>query len=74
MNRQELKELANNNIFYKDPLDDIFFDLLEDIMNETLEANQKFNLTAIKEDEDFRELMIYDSIFGDCRQQAETRR
>ena len=62
MNRQELKELANNNIFYKDPLDDIFFDLLEDIMNETLEANQKFNLTAIKEDEDFRELMIYDSI------------
>ena len=37
-------------------------DKLEKLMDITLEANSKFNLTAIKEENKFRELMIYDSL------------
>lgn len=37
-------------------------DKLEKLMDITLEANSKFNLTAIKEENKFRELMVYDSI------------
>lgn len=35
---------------------------LENLMNSVLSMNEKFNLTAIKNHEDFRELMIYDSL------------
>ena len=35
---------------------------LESLMEITLSTNEKFNLTAIKEPCDFRELMIYDSL------------
>ena len=38
-------------------------DILESFMNETLDANKSFNLTAIKEVEKFRELMILDSAY-----------
>lgn len=34
---------------------------LEDLMSMTLSTNEKFNLTAIKDEDSFRELMIYDS-------------
>ena len=45
-------------------LDASKIDKLEDYMNATLDANKSFNLTAIKEDEKFRELMILDSAFA----------
>lgn len=35
---------------------------LETLASETLKANELFNLTAIKDINDFRELMIYDSL------------
>ena len=38
-------------------------DRLEDFMHVTLEANKSFNLTAIKDEEKFRELMILDSAY-----------
>ena len=38
-------------------------DKLEDFMHATLEANKSFNLTAIKDEEKFRELMILDSAY-----------
>ena len=59
MNKEELVTLVNQNII---KLDDGAFDMLEKLMNITIETNEKFNLTAIKEDEKFRELMIYDSL------------
>lgn len=37
-------------------------DSLEKLMDSTLEMNEKFNLTAIKNKEDFRELMLCDSL------------
>ena len=43
-------ELSNNQI-----------DSLFDLMKTTLEANEKFNLTAIKDEESFIEKMIFDS-------------
>lgn len=52
MNKEELLLLCNNEQAV----------LLEKLMNFVLEENQKFNLTAIKKEEDFRELMIYDSL------------
>ena len=39
-------------------------DRLEDFMMATLEANKSFNLTAIKDEEKFRELMILDSAYA----------
>ena len=36
--------------------------LVEDYMNYVLKMNENINLTAIKDDEDFRELMTYDSL------------
>ena len=36
--------------------------LVEDYMNYVLKMNESINLTAIKEDESFRELMTYDSL------------
>ena len=38
-------------------------DTLELYMHETLETNKYFNLTAIKEEDKFRELMIFDSAY-----------
>ena len=37
-------------------------DMLEDLMIDTLETNKSFNLTAIKDEDKFRELMILDSL------------
>lgn len=59
MTREELKVLVKENI--KD-LPDVVFDDLEEFMDYTLEGNEKFNLTAIKDKDVFRELMIYDSL------------
>ena len=59
MNKNELVTLVNQNIT---KLDSSVFDLLEKLMNITIETNEKFNLTAIKEEDKFRELMIYDSL------------
>ena len=59
MNKEELINLVNDNIV---KLDNNAFDMLERLMNITLETNEKFNLTAIKDEEKFRELMIYDSL------------
>lgn len=59
MTKEELKNLVNNNII---KLDDSVFDKLENLMEDTLVTNEKFNLTAIKDKEKFRELMIYDSL------------
>ncbi len=39
-------------------------DRLEDFMMATLDANKSFNLTAIKDEEKFRELMIIDSAYA----------
>ena len=38
-------------------------DLLELLLKDTLDTNEKFNLTAIKEEDKFRELMILDSLY-----------
>lgn len=38
------------------------FSLLEKYQSYTLETNEKFNLTAIKDEDEFREKMIFDSI------------
>lgn len=44
-------------------LDTSKVDLLEEHMKATLKANESFNLTAIKDEEKFRELMILDSAY-----------
>ena len=38
--------------------------LLKELMKSTLETNEKFNLTAIKDEESFVEKMIFDSALG----------
>lgn len=43
-------------------IDDSTIDKLEALISYTLEVNEKFNLTAITDEEEFRELMIYDSL------------
>ena len=58
MNKETLsKELQRLN------LDSTKVDELESFMLATLKANESFNLTAIKEVEKFRELMILDSAY-----------
>lgn len=56
MNKEELKQ----------ELDILGFankiELLEKLQKDTLETNEKFNLTAIKDESKFRELMIFDSL------------
>ncbi len=37
-------------------------DVFENLLKDTLDTNEKFNLTAIKDEDSFRELMIYDSL------------
>ena len=59
MNKEQLQALVNQNIVH---LSDEMFSSLEELMQDTLTTNEKFNLTAIKNEEDFRELMIYDSL------------
>lgn len=59
MDKKGLIEAVNNNLL---SLDNKCFDILEDLLKYTLEKNQLFNLTAIKEEGSFRELMIYDSL------------
>ena len=59
MNKEELiKELNNLGISDLSKVDK-----LEDFMHATLEANKSFNLTAIKDKDKFRELMILDSAY-----------
>ena len=62
MTKEELISLVNENICYKNHLNNDIFDKLEKLIDVTLEANEKFNLTAIKDKDSFRELMIYDSL------------
>ena len=59
MTNKELKNLINKNI---KAVDDKSMSLLESLVDATLEANENFNLTAIKDKESFRELMVYDSL------------
>ena len=58
MNKKELVTLVNQNIT---KLDSSVFDLLEKLMNITIETNEKFNLTAITNEDDFSEKLILDS-------------
>ena len=59
MNKEQLKkELQNIGNFTDEQVDK-----LESFMHATLEANKSFNLTAIKDEEKFRELMILDSAY-----------
>jgi len=59
MTKEELVLYVNQNI---SPMNPSTFEKLEALMDSTLKTNEKFNLTAIKEEEFFRELMIYDSL------------
>lgn len=56
MNKEKLSELYNQIVPNKNA------DLLETLLSVTLTTNEHFNLTAIKDEEKFRELMIYDSL------------
>ena len=63
MNRDLLKQnLSTQNINF----DEKRIDLLFSYMNYTLETNQKFNLTAITDKEEFVEKMIFDSALVLC--------
>ena len=57
MNKETLK-LELEKLGFSNSVDE-----LETLMQETLKANESFNLTAIKEEEKFRELMLVDSVF-----------
>ena len=59
MTKEELRELVLKEI---PQIKEECFERLETLMKATLDANQKFNLTAIKNEDSFRELMIYDSL------------
>ena len=59
MDKQELKSFTNKNIIQ---LEEKTFDLLEELLKVTLDANERFNLTGIKEEGEFRSSMIYDSL------------
>ena len=58
MNKNELREYL---ISYGFDIDDKKMENIEDIISKTLETNEKFNLTAIKEEGAFREKMVLDS-------------
>ena len=60
MNKEELK-LSLENIGLE--VSEEKLNLLELFMMETLKANESFNLTAIKDESKFRELMILDSAY-----------
>ena len=59
MTSEELRNFINQNIKV---VDDKSMSLLESLIDITLGTNEKFNLTAIKNIDSFRELMIYDSL------------
>ena len=59
MNKEQLEKLTNENI---KPLEHGVFDQLESLMRDTLLTNEKFNVTAITDEDKFRELMLYDSL------------
>lgn len=52
--------LDNEEILYNEEQ----ISLLKELMKSTLETNEKFNLTAIKDEESFVEKMIFDSALG----------
>ena len=56
------EELKTNVLNYIKDIDDNRMSLLENLIDKTLEANEKFNLTAIKDKDSFRELMVFDSL------------
>ena len=58
MNKEELRA---NLISYSFAIDNQKMENIEDIIATTLETNEKFNLTAIKEEGAFREKMVLDS-------------
>ena len=58
MDKKELLELINYQ-FIKCNAEQV--DSLFSLMDKTLEANEKFNLTAIKDRDQFVEKMIFDS-------------
>lgn len=59
MDKTTFKELVNKNIKV---LNEESFSLLEELLHYTLDANKKFNLTGIKDDNSFRNVMLYDSL------------
>lgn len=59
MDKATLRILVNEDIHF---LDESVYENLENLLKVTLETNKLFNLTAIKDEEKFRELMIYDSL------------
>lgn len=61
MNKEQLFEALNK---YEISCDKKQLNLLIELMNYTLDENEKFNLTAIKEPEQFLEKMIFDSAIG----------
>ena len=54
------KEQLKDNLHHFETVEKL--DLLETLQKDTLETNEKFNLTAIKDEDKFRELMILDSL------------
>lgn len=58
MDKQELLRQLNNEMI---DCDETQLNLLMSLMNSTLEQNERFNLTAIKEEPIFLEKMIFDS-------------
>ena len=59
MDKKTFKEQVNSKII---ELNDKQFYLLEELLSFTLEENQKFNLTGIKDENEFRKLMLFDSL------------
>jgi len=57
MNKEQLKQKLSS-LGVSEKLDE-----LEDLQRETLATNELFNLTAIKDEEKFRELMTLDSLY-----------
>ena len=61
MNKEELRKILSSLGF---DIDDQKMENIEDIISKTLLTNEKFNLTAITDEEAFREKMVYDSALG----------
>lgn len=61
MNKEELRKNLSSLGF---DIDDQKMENIEDIISKTLLTNEKFNLTAITDEEAFREKMVYDSALG----------
>ena len=58
MNKEELRKALSSLGF---DITDEKMENIEDCISKTLLTNEKFNLTAIKDEETFREKMVYDS-------------